>query len=113
MAEAYALSDFLLLFSRFENLPCVIVEAMASGLPVLSTDVGGIAEILSPERGLLIASEDEEALLQGMRQLLDTCHTYDKEAIRAYAVRTFSPAVIGRQLAEVYAEVLGEGSLRG
>ena len=66
VAQAFADSDFFVLFSNFENLPCVIVEAFASGVPVLSTAVGGIAEILSPERGILIPSGDEEALLQGM-----------------------------------------------
>lgn len=112
VAEAYAASDFLLLFSRFENLPCVIVEAMASGLPVLSTDVGGIAEILAPERGVLIPSEDEEALLLGLRQLLDNCRSYDKRSIRDYAVRTFSSAIIGKQLSDAYTTVLQKKSGR-
>ena len=79
VAEAYQKADFFVLFSNFENLPCVIVEAFASGVPVLSTSVGGIAEIVSPERGILIPQGDEEALLQGMNQMLDHCREYDRE----------------------------------
>ena len=106
VAEAYQQADFFVLFSNFENLPCVIVEAFASGLPVLSTAVGGISEILSPERGILISQGDEDALLQGMNTMLDHCHEYDHEAIRQYALSTFSNDIIGRQILEAYKEVV-------
>ena len=106
VAEAYQKADFFVLFSNFENLPCVIVEAFASGVPVLSTSVGGIAEIVSDERGILIPQGDEEALLQGMNQMLDHCRDYDREAIRDYAIKTFAAQNIGRQIFEVYKEVV-------
>lgn len=106
VAEAYQKADFFVLFSNFENLPCVIVEAFASGVPVLSTSVGGIAEIVSDERGILIPQGNEEALLQGMNQMLDHCHDYDREAIRDYAIKTFAAQNIGRQIFEVYKEVV-------
>ena len=106
VAEAYQQADFFVLFSNFENLPCVIVEAFASGVPVLSTAVGGIAEILSPERGILIPQGDEEALLQGLNQMLDHCQEYDREAIRDYAIKTFAAQNIGLQIFEVYKKVV-------
>lgn len=106
VAEAYQKADFFVLFSNFENLPCVIVEAFASGVPVLSTSVGGIAEIVSPERGILIPQGDEEALLQSMNQMLDHCREYGREAIRDYAIKTFAAQNIGRQIFEVYKEVV-------
>ena len=108
VAEAYQNADFFVLFSNFENLPCVIVEAFASGVPVLSTSVGGIAEILSPERGILIPQGDEEALLRSMNQMLDHCHEYDREAIRQYAISTFSNEIIGNQIFETYRELIGK-----
>ena len=108
VAEAYQKADFFVLFSNFENLPCVIVEAFASGVPVLSTSVGGIAEILTPERGILIESGDEVALKQGMITMLDHCHEFDRAAIRKYALETFSNEVIGKQIFEVYQSVLGK-----
>ena len=106
VAEAYQNADFFVLFSNFENLPCVIVEAFASGVPVLSTAVGGIAEILSPERGILIPQGDEDALLQGMNQLLDHSSEYDRQAIRDYAIKTFAAQNIGQQIFEAYKEVV-------
>ncbi len=106
VAEAYQNADFFVLFSNFENLPCVIVEAFASGVPVLSTSVGGIAEILSPERGILIPQGDEDALLQGMKQLLDHSSEYDRQAIRDYAIKTFAAQNIGQQIFEQYKKVV-------
>ena len=106
VAQAYQDADFFVLFSNFENLPCVIVEAFASGVPVLSTSVGGIAEILSPERGILIPQGDEDALLQGMNQLLDHSSEYDRQAIRDYAIKTFAAQNIGQQIFEAYNTVV-------
>ena len=106
VAQAYQDADFFVLFSNFENLPCVIVEAFASGVPVLSTAVGGIAEIVSPERGILIPQGDETALLQSMNQMLDHCSEYDREAIRDYAIKTFAAQNIGQQIFEAYNTVV-------
>ena len=106
VAQAYQNADFFVLFSNFENLPCVIVEAFASGVPVLSTAVGGISEILSHERGILIPSGDEEALLNGMNTMLDHCQEYDREAIRNYAIKTFAAQNIGQQIFEEYKKVV-------
>lgn len=106
VAEAYQQADFFVLFSNFENLPCVIVEAFASGVPVLSTSVGGIAEILSPERGILIPQGDEDALLQGMIQMLDHSSEYDHQAVRDYAIKTFAAQNIGQQIFEAYKKVV-------
>ena len=106
VAKAFSETDFFVLFSNFENLPCVIVEAFASGVPVLTTDVGGIAEIVTPERGLLIKAGDEDALLKGMTQMLEECRSYDRERIRQYAVNTFSAGRIGQQIHEQYKKVM-------
>ena len=102
LAEMYRHSDFLLLFSNFENLPCVIIEAFACGLPVVATRVGGIAEIVNAERGLLVDARDEDALYESTNHLLDHAREYGAEDIRRYAVATFAPKVIGGQIAEVY-----------
>ena len=106
VAKAYQDADFFVLFSNFENLPCVIVEAFASGVPVLTSDVGGIAEILSPDRGILIHSGDETALLQSMNTMLDNADKFDRAKIRQYALETFASPIIGRQIKEAYEKTL-------
>jgi glycosyltransferase involved in cell wall biosynthesis len=99
-------SDALIMFSRYENLPCIILEALTCGIPVLSTDVGGIKEIITMQNGILIRSEHEDELLNGMNQILDSINKYDKRKISLSAKNTFSYEVAGRQFDEVYKKVL-------
>jgi glycosyltransferase involved in cell wall biosynthesis len=66
------LSDIFVLQSRWEGLPVSILEAMASGLPVVATRVGGIAELVADGRtGLLVPSGDVAALTSALARLLD------------------------------------------
>jgi glycosyltransferase involved in cell wall biosynthesis len=102
LSRLMAGARFQVLFSRFENLPVVILESLACGVPVLSTDVGGISEHLHSGLGLLISSEDENALLENIIYMLDHSEEYDKEKIRKYAEDHFSRDVIGTQLAAAY-----------
>lgn len=102
IAEFYNHADFFLLFSNFENLPCVLIEAFACGLPVVTTDVGGIREIVDESRGRLLPAGDEQRLLAEVEFMLDHHQEYDRKAIRQYAEEHFSKPVIGKQLAAVY-----------
>lgn len=63
--------DLLCLPSDLEGTPRVITEAMASGLPVVATDVGGIPEqVADGESGLLVARGDHEALVEALSRLV-------------------------------------------
>jgi glycosyltransferase involved in cell wall biosynthesis len=68
--SAATLQDFdVFVFSSVnEGLPLVILEAMAAGLPIVTTDVGGISEVLPKESGWLCPSGDAEALAGAMLQ---------------------------------------------
>jgi len=54
-----------------DNLPTVIMEAMAAGLPVVSTQIGGIPEmVVENETGLVVPPNDPLALADAMERLL-------------------------------------------
>ena len=106
VAQYMAKSAFLVLFSNYENLPCVIVEAFASGLPVLSTDVGGIKEHLDKEKGILIEKGNEEQLVDKLNFMLDHYQDYDKQLLANYAYENFSFDKVGYKYLKIYQEVL-------
>jgi len=99
-------ADLLLLFSRYENLPCVVLEALCCGLPVIATRVGGIPEVVDNSNGILVDNEREDQLLQAMHTMLDGYAVYDRLLIAKKAAQQFSYPVIGRQLAGIYRRYL-------
>lgn len=98
--------DMLLLFSNYENFPCVIPEAWSCGLPVLSTNVGGIAEYMNAENGILVEPHDIDFLAEKLEFMLASLETFDKQKIRDYAVNHFNYTVIGSQFIDIYNKVL-------
>ena len=105
LAELLKAADFMIMFSRYENLPVVILESYACGVPVISTDVGGIREHMNADLGILLDSEDENAFYNILDNMLNNYRNYSAEKIREYAVSHFSNEVIGKQLSEVYKAV--------
>ncbi|RKF14381.1 glycosyltransferase family 4 protein [Alginatibacterium sediminis] len=76
-------STALCLPSYHEGVPNVVLEAMASGLPCLATNVGGIPEVLPSSCGVLIEAQSVSAVTEGLRLVLDT--NWDSDHIRAHA----------------------------
>jgi len=68
----YREADIFVFPSRADFSPLAVCEAMASGLPVLSTDVGGLGEITEDGRsGFIVPVDDEESLANRLRQLVE------------------------------------------
>jgi glycosyltransferase involved in cell wall biosynthesis len=62
----YSSCDIFVLPSRFEGRPNALLEAMASGLPSVVTKLPGVIEVISEESGILVDTEDPEALALGI-----------------------------------------------
>jgi glycosyltransferase involved in cell wall biosynthesis len=108
VAELLKRSNALVLFSRYENLPCVILEAFCCGLPVIATRVGGIDEVINEENGLLLDNENELQLLEAFNQLYSKYASYKKDDISNSAIENYSYAAVGRKINEVYEKILVE-----
>ena len=68
--QLLAAADVFVLPSRSEAFPNGAIEAMAAGLPVVASSVGGLLDLIEPERtGLLVAPEDPDALATALRRI--------------------------------------------
>jgi len=114
-ADWYRSADIFALSSDFDNSPNVVLEAMASGLPIVATDVGGLREYVNPPvNGLLTSRGDAGAFASALAAFLnDPARARSTgEHNRRDAVTRFSWAVSASRMRDVYARVVGEFAAR-
>lgn len=102
----YAAADAYVLTSRQDNLPNTIMEAMASGTPVLATPVGGIPEMIAHmHNGYLMRDLSPEACVDGILFLMKQAATL-RPLARQWVEKHYAEAIVARQYAELYEELL-------
>jgi Glycosyltransferase len=102
-------ADLLALPSYHEGLPVAIIEAMAAGLPVVSTPVGGIPELIeNGKNGFLVPPGDKEALANAILDILLNPELQTKMASnnREKALQLFDMSIISNQIDSIYESVL-------
>ena len=111
--QCLAAMDIFCLHSRTEGFPNVLAEAMALGLPCITTDVGDAAMLLA-NTGVVVSSGDSAALAQGVGQLLALNQagrrTLGMKA-KARVEAEFSMARARERFEEIYRQVLNKGEL--
>ena len=106
LIDAYRETSVMVIPSRSEGLPLVLLEALWIGLPVVASAVDGLPEVIRDgENGLLVPAEDSSALAQALLRVLTDDQF--RAALGATAGRTarqrFAPRVMADKFAEVYA----------
>lgn len=102
-------SDIFVLPSYIEGLPMSILEAMASGLPIISTNIGGIPEaVINGENGFIIEAGDKESLYEKSLLLIGSEELRYKmgNANSKILKMKFSSELIASQLVEVYESII-------
>ena len=128
LPKVYADLDILALSSINEGTPVSIIEAMASSVPVISTDAGGVRDLLGApvqhvssngfqvhERGILCEQGNAEGLAEGLRYLIEDYSRLKKEMserARLFVEHNFSKERLLKDMESLYLELMAKGKRR-
>lgn len=101
--ELFSLADAYILPSYIEGLPISILEAMSYGLPILSTPVGGIPEVVDETNGILFTPGDKKEMADAIKSIVGNPQIGKSKgsASREKAVRYY-PDNVASELIEIY-----------
>ena len=101
----YRRADLFVLPSHMEGTPRVLIEAMAFGLPVVATDVGGIPDLIANGRnGRLVAARDPDSMSRAILELARDTKAYEAIALRNRSqARAFSVEKLAAKMASFIA----------
>lgn len=98
-------ADIFVLPTHYEGLPNVVLEAMACGLPVIATRVGGIPEVVTEDTGVLIPPKSTESLVKGIERMLTK--NWDRNVIRRH-IESFTWEENAQKTIKIYKNVLSK-----
>ena len=101
LRAAMARADAFALASNGETFGVVVIEALAAGLPVVSTASGGPDHLIDASNGLLVPTRDRSALRDALIEMRRRAASYDRAQIRADALRRFGPAAFVSRFEEI------------
>ena len=99
-------ADAFVLFSRHENFPCVIAEALCCGLPIVSSITGGIAEAVNETNGILVENENINQLTNALNDLMNNYTSFNRTLISKNAIELYNMETIGEQFINLYKKIL-------
>ncbi len=102
LAELLSHQDVFVLFSNYESFSVVVAEAMAAGLPVITSRCGGITEEIDDDIGIQIEKGNISSLTKALVDMSQHHSEYDKNYIRGYAESRYSTKAVGEELRLIY-----------
>jgi glycosyltransferase involved in cell wall biosynthesis len=106
LADAFKNADFSVVSSNYETFGTVIVESLSCGTPVVSTRVGIAESIINADNGILTEPGDDQGMTNALLQMISSCRQYDPIKISSPVAGKFDKMNIGKQLADIYREVI-------
>jgi glycosyltransferase involved in cell wall biosynthesis len=105
VAEFMRQADLFVLSSVWDNLPCVLAEAMTCGLPIVATDVGGIPEMVDTESGILAKPKDPDSIATAIERALENISVFNRQQIAHKAFERYGYQRVGETLHELYQSI--------
>lgn len=105
VADFVKKSDAGLLFSTSESQSCVVLEWLCAGLPVITSAVGGVKELIQEENGILVESGNIHQLVEAMKLMIDTYSDFNQNEISTKAITNYSYENVGKKIASIYERI--------
>lgn len=106
VAEMMRKADLFILFSNYDNMPCVMTEALATGLPVIGSAIHGMKEHIRDGLGVLVPPGNETALFNAIQSAILKLNSFDKNYLRQYAKDNFSYETVGGKFNMIYRKII-------
>jgi glycosyltransferase involved in cell wall biosynthesis len=106
LLKKIASASFLVVNSRYESFSVVAAEALACGVPVLSTKCGGPEEFINPDNGLLIENDNEIELEKGLEFMINNLSRFDSKKLQNFAQERFSEEAVSEKFKALYEQSL-------
>ena len=104
--NAFEGADIYVSASRYESFNRTIPEAMAAGLPVISTQTYGPVDYLKPFCGLLVSADNPPAMADAMTEMARNTNRYNRKKISDYVSENFSTGVLSNEFFNMYTRAL-------
>ncbi len=105
IVEKYSNADAFVLFSRYETFSIVVAEAMAAGLPIITTRSGGITMELSDKQAVFVEKENIEGLAAAMKKMIHKEITIDTNSLKTYAEQHYSADIVSAKFMNIYKSI--------
>ena len=104
--DYYAVSDLYVQCSHREAMPLSVLEAMAAGMPIVSTDVGGLSDVVQ-DNGILVPDNDEDALYRAIEKIYEQSQEETEKMCAASGriVENYSSKAMARAYEKIYSEM--------
>lgn len=104
--DYYAVSDLYVQCSHREAMPLSVLEAMAAGMPIVSTDVGGLSDVVK-DNGILVPDNDEDALYKAIEKIYEQQEEETQKMCLASdrIVQRYSSKEMAKAYEEIYSEM--------
>ena len=95
-------SSIFVVSSKYETFGVVVVEALALGKPVVSTQCGGPESIINKDVGVLVENDSVTELAKGILHVSTHLNDYDADTLRTYCLENFSEKAVTNKLTNIY-----------